>query len=431
MPSFHFAASSAGSENVDYAHALRFLAKQRNPHRGFSLGKVTELIRIAGIDARSLNVVHITGTNGKGSTANIIAQILGRKFRTGIYISPHLLGIRERIRVNNRKIPEKDFARILTELARHAKGMRENPSYFEFLTVMAIRYFLERGVEIAVVEVGMGGRLDATNVLQGKVNVFTDISLEHTGTLGRTIMEIAGEKGGIIKCGSTTVISRTNAGFRCIKKIAKRKKSKLLVPEFEVLGLGKSCGIFKLLGPAPTKKPLRVNMAGIYQIRNAALAVSAVYALREFGFAVPQEDVLAGLSGTRVAGRMQSISKKPAVVVDVGHNPGACRGVADALKLFSYGRLILVFGCLNDKDFRKMLSAIPFDYAFISQPRGGRALEKEKIARFLRRGKRRFETAASIRKAFQRAKKIARKQDLILACGSHYVVSEVLGGENG
>ncbi|MFH1225175.1 MAG: Mur ligase family protein [Candidatus Diapherotrites archaeon] len=397
---------------MNYESALKFLNKLKNPHRGFGLDNVRELAARAGAYSAAFTVVHVTGTNGKGSTTAMVAQILGQKHRAGMYTSPHLLEVRERIRVNGGKIPKREFAALLSELRHAAKAMRSVPTYFEYMTAMAILYFMRKGVEVAVIEVGLGGRLDATNIMRGTVNVITDISLEHTETLGKTVQKIAREKGGIIKRGSVTVVMRDNAGFGEISKIARARRSKIIVPRARAIP--------------------RIGLQGRHQLRNAALAVAAVKALREFGISVSENEIKKGLAEVKWPGRMQVVGRTPLVVADVAHNPGGCAVVARALKepQFRHERLIIVFGCVERKDFRKMLRVLPFDYAIISQPKNPRALAKGKVAQFLGQQKRargKYELAASINAALKKAKKIAGKKDLILVCGSHYTVAEVLG----
>lgn len=397
---------------MHYAATLKFLNKLENPHKGFGLDNVRELAARAGAYSAAFTVVHVAGTNGKGSTSQMIAQILGQKYRTGLYTSPHLLDVRERIRVNGEKITKAEFANLIGEL-RHAAGrMHGKPTYFEYLTVLAILYFMRKKVEVAVIETGLGGRLDATNIMRGAVNVITDISLEHTETLGKTVQKIAREKGGIIKQGSITVVMRDNAGFGEIKKIAQSRASKIAIAEVP-------------------KKRFKVGMAGKYQQRNAALAVAAAKALGKHGLTLSTHQIARGLAQARMPGRMQIISRNPLVVIDVGHNPGAFRALAEALKepQFRHERLILVFGCLKDKDFRSMLRALRFDYAVISQPKNPRALAKGKIAQFLGQakwGKGKYVAAGSVKAALARAKSIAGKKDMVLVCGSHYTVAEAL-----
>ncbi|MBU0662401.1 bifunctional folylpolyglutamate synthase/dihydrofolate synthase, partial [Candidatus Micrarchaeota archaeon] len=254
---------------MNYAAAVRFLNKLENPHKGFGLNSVRELAARAGAYSSAFTVVHVAGTNGKGSTGAMIAQILGQKYMIGLYTSPHLLEFRERIKINGRKIGKGEFAALLSELHIAAGAMHKKPTQFEYLTVLAILYFMRKRVDVAVMEAGLGGRLDATNICRGAVNVFTDISLEHTETLGKTVKRIAGEKAGIIKQGSSTVVAKDNAGFEEISKIAREKKSKLIITR----------GI----------SARNLGIMGAHQKRNAALAVSAVRALEKEGIKINEK----------------------------------------------------------------------------------------------------------------------------------------------
>ncbi|MFH1587703.1 MAG: folylpolyglutamate synthase/dihydrofolate synthase family protein, partial [Candidatus Diapherotrites archaeon] len=315
---------------MNYSKALDFLNSFQERHHGFDLDKTREMVSLAGLDIGELRVVHVAGTNGKGSATAFISSILKEAgFKVGTYTSPHLLDVRERIRINGKKIPEEKFAEILNELKKIVEKMDAGPSYFELMTVAAIKYFLDEKVEIAVIEVGLGGRLDATNVLHGEICVFTDIAIDHTQMLGKTVEKIAAEKAAIIKEGSVVVLGEKNQGAKEIRKQAEKLGCKIVIPEM---------------------REREIGLLGEFQQRNAAVAVGAAIELGVSG-----EHIKNGLKRTDWPGRLQVLKKNPLVIVDSAHNVSAVKELMNSLNLFEFEKLVLVIGILKDKDFGGMM----------------------------------------------------------------------------
>ncbi len=383
---------------MNYLEALGFLDSFQERHHGFDLDKTRKMVELASLDIGKLRVVHVAGTNGKGSSVAFISSILKEAgFKVGTYTSPHLLDVRERIRVNGEKISENEFAGILNELKKVVEKMDDGPSYFELMTIAAMKYFIDENVDIAVFEVGLGGRLDSTNVLHGEICVFTDIAIDHTKMLGETVEKIAAEKAAIIKKGSVVVLGEKNNGMEEIRKGAEELGCKIVVPEIKGMELG---------------------LQGEFQQRNAAVAVGAAIEL-----GIEDVHIKNGLKKVKWPGRLQILKKKPYLVVDSAHNVAAVKELMNSLKLFEFEKLILVIGILKDKDLDGMMEHFcNADVVIASKVDIDRAAEPKLIAEKCKKAKI-FEPIAD---AFKEAEKIAGEKDLILICGSIYTVAEAL-----
>jgi len=283
--------------------------------------------------------LHVAGTNGKGSTCAMIAAILkAAGYKVGLYTSPHLLAYTERIKINGQDIPRKRFFEGLKKVQKLTVSMRDKPTVFEVLTAVAFWYFAEEKVDYAVVEVGMGGRLDSTNVITPLVSVITNIDYEHMEVLGKSLSKIAGEKGGIIKPGIPVVTAeKKSEPLRVMKKICQKMDSMLV---------------------AVSSKQLAVSsgLIGTHQRSNAACAIAAI---RMAGIKVSKKAIQSGLSKVRWPGRFQVISKNPLVLVDGAHNPAGIKTLQVTIRdRFPGIKFMVIFGCQKDKDARKMLSRL-------------------------------------------------------------------------
>ncbi|MBI4044344.1 MAG: hypothetical protein HY392_01415 [Candidatus Diapherotrites archaeon] len=366
--------------------------------------------------------IHVVGTNGKGSVTAFLSSTLTKAgYRTGTFVSPHVFDLRERILLDNRMIPKKDFHRLAAKIFECMEKNNLEASYFEFTTALAAMFFTEKKVRIAVLEAGLGGRLDATNLFNGQINVITSISLEHMATLGNTIEKIAFEKAGIIKPGSVTVISEKNAGLETVEKIAEQKKSKLVKVSFLDNGLLKSKQSFELVQPLE-KGPYRISLLGHHQAENAALALAAVLELQKSGFAIPEKAVVKGFLSAENPGRLAVMGKKPLMVFDCAHNPSGFETLKKNLSLFKFKRLLLVFSVMKDKEWKKMLESFPFDELFVAGMNIERGLEPRDVKKVFPQA-RVFEDICS---AISAAKKSAGKNDLILVAGSIHAIGMAL-----
>ena len=371
----------------------------------------------------------IGGTNGKGSIAAMVASILAcGGFRVGLYTSPHLIDIRERIKVNQRMIALDEMMELIEEVQER---MTESVTYFEFLTAVAFLYFCRKGVDIAVVEVGMGGRLDATNVVTPLVSAISNISFDHEEHLGRSLGNIAREKGGIIKDGGVCITAVTQKSvIRVLEDICRERGAALFKVggKIKVKELGN--GFFSYKGIRKRHERLMCPLKGRHQIENAAVALGVIEAAAMKGFSVNDDAVFAGIRDVQWPGRLEILQQAPMVVVDGAHNAAGVSALAKALKNeFSYTRLILIFGVLNDKDYRSMLKKLfPLaDRLIITKPDTVRAMPPQEIAAVAQKWqyKDRIELAESPQEALKRALSIAGLDDMICVTGSLYLVGEI------
>jgi dihydrofolate synthase/folylpolyglutamate synthase len=362
---------------------------------------------------RSLKCVHVAGTNGKGSTSHMIASILqeaGNK--TGLHTSPHLKDMRERFRIDGRMIPEKDVIAFVEEYRDRFEPVKA--SFFEWGVALALHWFRQEQVDIAVIETGMGGRLDSTNVISPEVSVITNIGWDHMDFLGDTLEKIAVEKAGIIKASVPVVIGEADGNVR---EVFQRTADQL----------GSPIHLVDHLLPLPYP----IALEGEHQERNARTAISAIQELQKRGWKVPAEDIRNGLknviANTGLMGRWQQLSDRPMVIADVAHNVDGIRVVKTMLQKLTYDRLHIVLGTVNDKDLGRVLEELPKDatYYFCKAdiPRGKDARElKQQAAAAGLSG----EAYDSVSTALSAARAHASSTDLVLVTGSVFVVSEVL-----
>jgi dihydrofolate synthase/folylpolyglutamate synthase len=332
----------------------------------FGLKRITHLLRKLDDPQRKFNSIHIAGTNGKGSTAAMIATILKEAgYKVGLYTSPHIVDYTERIKVRGNDISKRDLTAALAKVKRASRGMKSKPTIFEVLTAAAFLYFAEKKVDIAVVEVGMGGRLDATNVLTPLVSVITNIDLEHTEVLGKTIRKIAAEKAAIIKPGVPVVTAeRKPAALNVMKKFAVKNGSLLVQVSSKERGV-------------------RGKLIGDHQKANRVCAIAAV---RLAGIKASRKQIMNGLEKTEWPGRFQIISRKPLVIADGAHNPAGAKALRVTIeKLFPH-KFTIIFGCQKTKDYKKILSELQpiAKRIIITSSSHKQAQDPRKIARWVR-----------------------------------------------
>ncbi|MBW1896017.1 MAG: bifunctional folylpolyglutamate synthase/dihydrofolate synthase, partial [Deltaproteobacteria bacterium] len=354
----------------------------------FGLDTITRLLRGLENPQNRFPSIHVAGTNGKGSIAAFLSSILDRGgYKVGLYTSPHLIRFNERIQINGRPIPNNDLAQVL-EAVQGIYTQGEPPTFFECATAMALYYFAVKKVDWAVVETGMGGRYDATNVVEPEVSIISNISMEHQVYLGNTLAEIAREKAGIIKQGAGVVTGvRQKTPLEVIEAVAKQKGAPLY-------RLGKEIRIRKVTDEAFTYFGINhnwprvgISLMGDHQRTNAALALGAAELLQEKGLHLPDEAIYEGLEGTSWPGRLEIVSKQPFVLLDGAHNPSAMRKLRKFLENSDvFRRLIMVVGILEDKGWKSMLrelSAVS-DRMIITKPHYERAADPYELASFAR-----------------------------------------------
>jgi len=406
---------------------------------GYSLEHVEELLHCLGDPHLAARTVHIAGTKGKGSVAAMMAAVLAVSgYRTGLYTSPHLHNLRERIRINGSQILEEEFASLMTGLRPYFEAMRSDSAQrqltlFEALTVLAFDYFKQRQADFQVLEVGLGGRLDATNVAEPEVCIITPISLEHTQVLGDTVAKIAYEKAGIIKPCSRVVSSpQPEEADRVIEAVCQERRAKLIRAGVDVIWHGVASDLCRQSFTVEAKKGayhVTIPLLGDYQVENAATAVAALEVLISSGFTITAEDIARGLAQVDWPGRFQILRRQPMVLVDGAHNVASMRRLVENIKAyFSYDRLFLVIGTSCDKDIAGMVKElVPLSPQLVvtrsfhpcaASPSAGAA---QVVGLGIRP-----ELANDVSQALSRALSLAGKQDLICVTGSLFVVAEAL-----
>ncbi|MEE9911898.1 MAG: bifunctional folylpolyglutamate synthase/dihydrofolate synthase [Deltaproteobacteria bacterium] len=393
----------------------------------FGLGAITGLLAGFGNPQNDYRSILIGGTNGKGSTAAMTAAILVQAgYKVGLYTSPHLVDVRERIVINGKKIPLSTFSRILSEIQRQP-GLPV--TYFEVLTAAAFIYFQREQVDIAVLEVGLGGRLDATNVCRPLVSIITNIGLEHTAYLGRTLTEIACEKAGIIKPAGVCITGATQQKVvRTLAAVCGQRASDLYRLGVDFKLIRRANGLVDYRGTARRLSGLELSLPGGHQAINAALALAAVEIAEKNGFRIDEAAIRDGLKKTHWEARMEILGTRPLFLLDGAHNPSGIRVLRRALqKDFSWRRLILIFAALADKDYRRMLRQIaPLATVTILPPLAtGRAVPARQMARVMKDLGYRAVMTRSVEQAVRRALGMAGRGDMICALGSLYLAGEV------
>ena len=390
------------------------------------LGPVRRLLERLGSPQKCCKSVLVGGTNGKGSIAAILAVILqAAGYRVGLYTSPHLVDFRERIRVDGAMIPE-EALRALIRQVRSAD--REGITYFEYATALAFLYFAHCRVDVAVLEVGMGGRLDATNVAWPELSIISNIAMDHAEYLGRHLEDIAWEKAGIIRRGGVCITAARQATvLAVIDRVCREKRAQLLRVGHEIRIRAKAGGSLDFRGPALELANLALALKGPHQRENTACALGALGILRGKGFEIGDEAVRLGLTAVRWNGRLEIVAEHPTVILDGAHNPAGAAALRKALGEFKYRRLILILGILADKDYRGMIRRLaPLAHRLIvTRPPDERALAPDLLAAEAMRWNRKVEVLADPRDAVARARTIAGAADLICVAGSLYVVGAV------
>lgn len=401
---------------------------------GIKLGldNTKRLLSYLGDPHRRFRSVHVAGTNGKGSVSAMLASVLHRSGHvTGLFTSPHLVDFRERIQVGGEKIPEKELARLIEEVREFAERPgppEERLTFFELTTAVAFTHFADAGVEEAVVEVGMGGRLDSTNVITPQCSVITTIGLEHTAYLGDDIASIAGEKAGIIKPGVPVItIDQDEAALNVFHQVAARTGSRLKV-------VGRDIGFEPISSTLQGNKvyleelnvTLEVPLLGRYQAANCALAGGALAELMRQGTYVPEEALIEGMAEVRWPGRMDIVSYDPLLMFDVTHTVDGAKVVAGEVRRLLGNGVILVLGVLSDKDVDGIAAHFgPLARtAIATSPNTPRAFPGEAVAEALRPTVGDVEQVQGVSRALDRAMQIASPWDRIVVTGSLFTVGE-------
>lgn len=381
---------------------------------------------------KKFRTIHIAGTNGKGSCSHTIAAILqSAGYKTGLYTSPHLIDFSERIKVNGKPI-EKDF---VINFVKQNKDFFEplHPSFFELTTAMAFLYFAEKEVDVAVIEVGLGGRLDCTNIITPDLSIITNISFDHTQFLGNTLKEIAKEKAGIIKEKRPVIIGEYTPETKTVfENKAKSTNSDIIFAEDNKLINGyKQTENGLLLYKSDKIKDLYGELNGLYQIKNTNTILNAIYKLIELGYNIDETNIKNGFQNvcrlTGLMGRWQKLEENPTIICDTGHNIGGMKYIVEQLSRMKYDKLHIIIGMVNDKDINGVISLLPQNAIYyFTQASVKRALPAEKVKEIANNHGLKGEAYSSVEKALTIAKNNAKENDLIFIGGSTFIVADLI-----
>ncbi len=399
-------------ETLDYLFSkLPMYQRQGVAAYKVDIGNIVAASKYLGNPHTQFKSVHIAGTNGKGSTAHMLTSVLQEAgYKVGLYTSPHLKDFRERIKINGEKISENSVIKFVEQYKIAFENI--SMSFFEFTVAMAFDYFSNQQVDIAIIETGLGGRMDSTNILNPELTIITNIGLDHTNLLGNTLEEIATEKAGIIKKNTPIIIGRKQKETNTIfQNIAKEKNAHLMYSE--------------------PQQNYTTDLKGEYQKENINTTITAIEQLQEQGWLINSSNIEQGLlkivANTKLLGRWQTLSKIPHIICDTGHNEDGIKQISKQLKNTKYEQLHFVFGTVNDKNLDSILSHLPknacYYFCQANIPRAMDAKElQQKSAKYELKGN----VFTIVKQALSKAKENANASDLIFVGGSTFVVAEVL-----
>jgi dihydrofolate synthase/folylpolyglutamate synthase len=427
---------------IPFDECLRILWDRGHELHGrkFDLEAIRSILEALGNPERHYPTAIVAGTNGKGSTSAMLAAILERAgYRTGLYTSPHLIRVNERIQVDGQELSDDDFAAAFTAVHHAVEKLIEtrvlphHPSFFEYLTAVAFQHFAGAAVDFAVLEVGMGGRLDATNITDASVTVITNVDLDHQEFLGNTLTAIAAEKAGVIKPGRPVV---SGCEHPEVREVIRRKCREAEVELIETGGMAAALNLFHLDGrygfdlqmDGGDLAGINLQMAGKFQVKNAVMAATAAKQLARAGFKIPPDAIREGLQAASWPGRLEIIRQRPLIVLDGAHNPAAAREVAEFVRRHFEGRrLRLVYATMRDKSIGE-ISGLLFPLAqavFLTRPGLDRAALPEAILESAVAVPRQTVIEPDPARALEQALYYSLPEDVVLVAGSLFLVGAV------
>jgi dihydrofolate synthase / folylpolyglutamate synthase len=422
-------------KTLTYPESIKFLYHLQKFGMKFGLRGIQTLLASFDHPEQKFPSIHIAGTNGKGSTASMIASMFtAAGYKTGLYTSPHLVKFNERIRINGKPISSHATARLVSVIRKNVE--RNNCTFFEAVTAMAFLYFAESEVEIAIIETGLGGRLDATNVLHPLVSVITSIGMEHTQILGTKITKIAFEKGGIIKHGVPCLTgAQSHSAIQMLQKISHQKKSQFMQvhPQFVHIKHSSLSGSVADYRVAESlMKNVRISLAGEHQTMNACLALNAIaIAAKQGDFKISNNNMRKGLRNIQeysgLQARLSIVRKNPIILADVAHNPDAIRTLVFAVQQFRLGKIHILFGIMQDKNYMQIIAELQriAKDVLVVEAKTDRSRRSSELAGEFRRLGVRVSEFSDVKSGVTEALK--KRDDIpILMTGSHFVVGEAL-----
>ncbi|MEE2681138.1 MAG: folylpolyglutamate synthase/dihydrofolate synthase family protein [Planctomycetota bacterium] len=434
---------------TSYPAAVKYLLRRPDVERmrvirdkdTFKLDRMRELLAELGNPQDQIRTIHVAGTVGKGSTCAMVSSMLrGCDYAVGCYSSPHLTDLRERIQIDGQMIPHAQFVSIIKSVAQAADSLGCEPTFFEIMTAMAFKYFADEAVDIAIIEAGLGGRLDSTNVIQPEVTAVTRIAMDHQHILGNSLEKIAAEKAGIFKRDVPALIFDQSPEIEEVFRAkAEEVGAPLKVVNKDIEFSHRFCSTSEL-GPhtrvclyteRSRLEHLPVPLAGEHQASNCGLALAIVDVLKGVGFECPDDRITQGLTTTTLTGRMQMLWESPRILVDGAHNPEAVSALMRCVGAhMPYDSMVCVFGCCQDKDVGEMLDRVNLgaDKVIFTRAQGNpRAAAPEDLQRaFVERSGKMSQTADTLPEALELATRAVSREDLICVTGSFYLVGEAM-----
>ena len=432
-----------------YKQAISYLFEKTNYEREeylrynvttFNLDRMEKLLSLVGNPHHKIHTVHIAGTKGKGSTATMLAKMLeANNYKVGLYTSPHLVHLHERITVNSKMITEMEMLGLLNRIYKPVEKMSKTdaPTFFEIMTALAFMHFVDAKVDIGVIETGLGGRLDSTNVIQPKVIGITSLSIDHQQQLGNTIDSIAKEKAGIFKRGVPAVtVQQEPEALRVLKSHAVATKTPLSITgndidfsyRFETSREHGPHTRICLTTPTSKFEHLRVPLHGRHQAINCGLALAMLDKLKATGYEIDNEKATKGLNKVTLAGRMEIICHNPRVMIDAAHNAASIRALIQAIgQNIPYDSMVMIFGCNSDKDVEGMLRQLQYgaDKVIFTRSNSAKAVSPFDLAdMYAEICSKMYQTAISLGEALQLAKSAVSREDLICITGSFYLIGQ-------
>ena len=401
-----------------------------------NLDNTISICKALGNPEKKIKCVHVAGTNGKGSSSHMLAAILQQAgYKTGLYTSPHLIDFRERIKINGKLIPKTDVVKFVENYKTIFEEIE--PSFFEWTVGLAFHYFAEQEVDVAIIEVGLGGRLDSTNVIKPQCCLITNIGFDHVNLLGNTLPLIAAEKAGIIKEKIPVVISQTQLD---VLSVFNTKAQSLKAPiifadkQYKVLSHDFQDGLLcvELLEKITNNtQHYKLDLTGTYQLKNLQGVLSCINSLKQKGFLIEEENILVALQHvkklTGLMGRWQIISEKPLIIADTGHNEDGIKEVVKNIERYSYKKLHMIIGVVNDKDVTSILKLLPKNAIYyFCKANIPRALPEKELFELAKQHDLKGKKFNSVSMALSEAKKQAKSDDLIFIGGSTFTVADAL-----
>lgn len=440
--------ADAPSTIRSYASAINFLNSRTNyekmlrvgyNHTNFNLSRMLRILAGLGNPHKKVPCVHVAGTKGKGSTCHMLACMLENcGYRTGLYTSPHVVDLLERIAVDGHQISQAEFTRLIARIAPIVRRLaNENPTFFEIMTAAAFQHFVNRGADISVIETGLGGRLDSTNVVKPEVCGITSISYDHMQQLGHTLEAIAEEKAGIFKPGVTAISAPQPPGVKRVLRDAARRVGCELRFVGDELEFSYRFESSRATGPhtrvcmstrVSRFDHVQVPLLGEHQAINCGVALGMIDALREKGWEIPEQAAIDGLARVKVPGRLEIIREQPRTIVDAAHNAASIAALMRAIgQNISSESMVVIFGCSADKDIDGMLTQLQLGadkVIFTSTGTPRSANPQELLARFQEKCQKMAQVGETLREAYEIAKHCVGREDLICITGSFHLVGE-------